>query len=85
VYRKFVLDEVKDSNAIADGRQQAGAIWAEAEVSSPVHGTEQVGELHRTLVRGIRTFKQKERTLKSVFILSMSRSQLPTFFLALTL
>jgi hypothetical protein len=44
-YEEFVLDQVKDSNTVADGRQQACAIWAEAEVSSPVHGTEQVGEL----------------------------------------
>lgn len=48
VSEKVVLDKVKDSNAIADGRQQACAIWAEAEVSSPVHGTEQVGELQAT-------------------------------------
>lgn len=50
VYEKVVLDKVKDSNAIADGRQQTCAIGAEAEVSSPVHGTEQVGKLSSTSV-----------------------------------
>jgi hypothetical protein len=40
VYEEFALDQVKDSNAVADGRQQACAIRTEAEVSSPVHGTE---------------------------------------------
>lgn len=46
------LDEVKDSDAIADGRQQACAIRAEAEVSSPVDRAEQVGELDVVSARG---------------------------------
>lgn len=40
-----ILDEVEDGDAIADGRQQTGAIGGEQQVSSAVDGPQQVGEL----------------------------------------
>ena len=44
-YGLRILYEVKDSDAIAHGRQQTCAIGCEEQVASAVDGAQQIGEL----------------------------------------
>lgn len=39
-----ILDEVEDSDPVADGRVQMGAVWAEQQVALAVDCSKQVGE-----------------------------------------
>lgn len=41
----LVVDEVEDGDAVAYGRQQTGAIGAEAQVSLAIDGAKKIGEL----------------------------------------
>lgn len=42
---RFVVDQVEDGDAIADGRQQGVAILGVDEVAFAIDGAEQIGEL----------------------------------------